>query len=440
MFQRAIGVAFFSVLALSSSANADARIPRRSLGHLVARQTTTPSQSEFSTATPSATATATGTPRATVTNVPVTSPTPLPLASIVPLAQLASDANPLGLPATTSGPKPTALANAPDVPSLESFSAKLGEYPKESDWPALHIDTPQVAAWVQQIRDSGVVVPDIRPHTLDGNAAASGRDGLDDGALLHYLATSGHSVTFFVDARWALGNPQAVRTAYALGHQIGISSWSGDRLTGKHTEAVVAELGYMRALVKDLIGVTPRYVRPPLGDSDDRLRAIIRAMGMTPIGFTDTVGGPEDSESLLADGLRATSRQVVDRFNRVISRREKSDSGRGTISRHSHSWWQETHLNFGYLLPSIADRKFNLTSVAECRGQSLADAYVETSTQSLPTGSGIGGKVTAFDETASKNATLGGSLEQLRENGASTRFVSSTGPVIVAALLAILTL
>lgn len=57
------------------------------------------------------------------------------------------------------------------------------------------------------------------------------------------------------------------------------------------TEQIVAELGYTRKAIKDVLGVTPTLMRPPYGDIDDRVRAISLAMGMVPVIWTRTPSG-----------------------------------------------------------------------------------------------------------------------------------------------------
>jgi peptidoglycan/xylan/chitin deacetylase (PgdA/CDA1 family) len=57
------------------------------------------------------------------------------------------------------------------------------------------------------------------------------------------------------------------------------------------TDQVVAELGWARKAIKDVLGVTPTLMRPPYGDIDDRVRAISLAMGMVPVIWTSTGTG-----------------------------------------------------------------------------------------------------------------------------------------------------
>ena len=75
-------------------------------------------------------------------------------------------------------------------------------------------------------------------------------------------------------------------------------------MTTVSTEGIIAELGWSKKVIKDVLGVTPLYWRPPYGDIDDRVRAISKAMGLEPIMWTrispsatfDT-GGKQFSES-----------------------------------------------------------------------------------------------------------------------------------------------
>ena len=57
-------------------------------------------------------------------------------------------------------------------------------------------------------------------------------------------------------------------------------------MTTLTTEEAIAELGWTKKIIKDVLGVTPNYWRPPYGDIDDRIRAISQAMDLTPIMWT----------------------------------------------------------------------------------------------------------------------------------------------------------
>ncbi|TPX35364.1 hypothetical protein SmJEL517_g02226 [Synchytrium microbalum] len=52
-------------------------------------------------------------------------------------------------------------------------------------------------------------------------------------------------------------------------------------LTGVSTEQIVMEMHYSVLAIEQVTGTRPKYARPPLGDSDDRVRAIFAAMNLT---------------------------------------------------------------------------------------------------------------------------------------------------------------
>lgn len=74
-----------------------------------------------------------------------------------------------------------------------------------------------------------------------------------------------------------------VQAEYISGHQLSVHTWSHPYLTKLTNEEIVAELGWTKQVIKDVVGVTPNTFRPPYGDIDDRVRAIAAQMGLTPI-------------------------------------------------------------------------------------------------------------------------------------------------------------
>ena len=70
-------------------------------------------------------------------------------------------------------------------------------------------------------------------------------------------------------------------------HHISVHTWShAAPLTTLTNEQIIAELGWSKKVIKDILGVTPNTMRPPFGDIDDRVRAISLAMGLRPIMWT----------------------------------------------------------------------------------------------------------------------------------------------------------
>jgi len=133
--------------------------------------------------------------------------------------------------------------------------------------------------------------------------------------LLDYLDQQNLKSTFFVVGSRVISFPTTLQTEYMSGHQIGVHTWSHPPLTTLTNDQIIAELGWSKKVIKDVLGVTPNIMRPPYGDvefvvlhsylplrlskNSNRVRAIATAMGLTPVIWTrvsptatfDTNGG-----------------------------------------------------------------------------------------------------------------------------------------------------
>lgn len=183
-------------------------------------------------------------------------------------------------------------------------------------------DSPEVQQWILEVNNSGIAIPDLAP-TQPGGCPANPqfasdqsrcwwtcggcvRDsdisscpdkytwGLtyDDGPalytpnLLNYLDQNDLKTTFFAVGSRVISYPALLQEEYMGGHQIAVHTWSHPPLTTISTEGIIAELGWSKKVIKDVLGVTPIYMRPPYGDIDDRVRAICKAMGLEPVMWT----------------------------------------------------------------------------------------------------------------------------------------------------------
>lgn len=84
--------------------------------------------------------------------------------------------------------------------------------------------------------------------------------------LIEYLNSQNLKATFFVIGSRVISFPTTLQTEYMAGHQIGVHTWSHRPLTTLTNEQIIAELGWCRKAIKDVIGVTPNQMRPPFGD------------------------------------------------------------------------------------------------------------------------------------------------------------------------------
>jgi hypothetical protein len=221
-----------------------------------------------------------------------------------------------------------------------------------------------------------------------------------------------------------------LQSEYMAGHQIAVHTWSHTALTTLTNEEIVAELGWSKKVIKDTIGVTPLYMRPPYGDIDDRVRGICEKMGLTPIIWTNGNGVEFDTDDWKIPAGVATGPSSLSRFNEILEQAAQIDTGFIVLE---HDLYQEAvDLAVGYVLPAAiksinASSPYTLKSIADCLGAGVANSYAETTTNktaltgttAVPGASGtatIGGG--AVSGTAS--ASGGGGSSSNNTSGASS--------------------
>ena len=206
----------------------------------------------------------------------------------------------------------------PETPASKVIPSN---YPKLDTVPPT--DSAEVQQWIAEVQSSGIEIPDFSPTVAGGCPAnpgpatdptrcwwtcggctrqsdvtscpTKGTWGLtyDDGPayytpnLLQYLDEHSLKSTFFAIGSRCAQFPHFLQNEYMSQHQISVHTWShAAPLTTLTTEQVIAELGWSKKVIRDVLGVTPNTMRPPYGDIDDRVRAISLAMGLIPIMWT----------------------------------------------------------------------------------------------------------------------------------------------------------
>ncbi|EGF99006.1 family 4 carbohydrate esterase [Melampsora larici-populina 98AG31] len=227
-----------------------------------------------------------------------------------------------------------AAAPIPGFPNLPSVTIDPSKYPALDQVPP--VDSDIVKQWVSKIDMSKA--PNVSVNGLNGctnttfNAASiakSGSDGncwstcsgcirdtdvtscpnkgtwgasFDDGpspytpSLLQYLDQKKLKATFFVVGSRVISYPKVLQAEYMSSHQICLHTWSHTSLTTLTNEQIIAEFAWSMKAIKDVIGVTPNCARPPYGDVDDRVRYIMKSMGLSVILWTSVNGVAFDTE------------------------------------------------------------------------------------------------------------------------------------------------
>ncbi|KAF8168252.1 hypothetical protein B0H34DRAFT_645742 [Crassisporium funariophilum] len=340
-----------------------------------------------------------------------TNPTAVPLASIV-ANETSSATRPLDSTAVP-GTTPTFLPGAPALPNAALLHP--ADYP-HLDLPP-PVDSPEVLQWIQDVKDTGVVIPNITATVLGGcaaNAAAAADQtrcwwtcggcvrstditecptpmnwGLtyDDGPsfytsnLLNYLDQQSLKSTFFVVGSRVISFPATLQTQYMGQHQIAVHTWSHPSLTTLSNEEIIAELGWSKKVIKDVLGVTPNMMRPPFGDIEqvDRVRAISIAMGLTPVMWTRISPlATFDTDDFNIHGGSTSVQQVLQNWEHILGNATSMNSGFIVLE---HDLFEQTvEVATGYILPDALAHNppFTIKPVVQCRNLDMADAYIET--------------------------------------------------------------
>ncbi|KAL2918363.1 chitin deacetylase [Polyrhizophydium stewartii] len=179
---------------------------------------------------------------------------------------------------TSSSASPSPSPTDPSLPGPGPWLPNgSGLAPLNGEWNAFLKDLPTTAT------STGPTSADIRACASADDWAFSYDDGPSSNTplLLDELKKRNIKATFFVVGFNTIQNPAIVRRAYAEGHTIGIHTWSHPHLTQLTNAEILSEILYTARAIKQTIGVTPRLVRPPYGDHDSRVRAVINRLGMT---------------------------------------------------------------------------------------------------------------------------------------------------------------
>lgn len=404
----------------SSSASAAPAAATSSTSGLPVVHTTSSSSTPVASPTPvSSLAPTTPTTQAAVSTSVTTSATPTgppPLATytgVPPLANISSGmATRSPIPDTTTylpGATPP-ISGAPVLPT----ALTLGSWPTQDQVPDTTSD--EVQQWLKEL--DGYNIPNLST-TVDGTcvndpaAAADAADrgwwtcgghtrdtdivdcpdkftwgvSFDDGPaaytqyLLDYLSEKDINATFFVVGSRVIERPDVLIEEYMNGHEISVHTWSHRALTTLTNEQIVAELGWTRKAIKDVLGVTPTTMRPPYGDIDDRVRAISLAMGMIPIIWTSSpVGGPFDTNDWRVAGGLVNGTDSFNTFENILGYASTLDTGFIVLQ---HDLFEITvDLAIGYTLDAALSHqpKFNLMSIGECQHFPPGNLYLETNT------------------------------------------------------------
>ncbi|KAL1919065.1 uncharacterized protein VTP21DRAFT_2446 [Calcarisporiella thermophila] len=308
-------------------------------------------------------------------------------ASAPPSGPASSAAAPAASSAASAAPP--AASSAPAGGALPPGS--VAGYPPPDKVPPT--DSPEVQAWLKLVDFSKV--PTL-PLSKNGECANSVVDpnacwwtcqkctrpedivycpktsqwGLtyDDGPTVHtpqlldYLKQNNIKSTMFVVGSRVIQNPDVLRREYAEGHHIAVHTWSHSPLTSLTNEQIVAEVKWTEKAIKDTIGVTPVYMRPPYGDYDDRVRAIMKQLGYKTVIWTDGF----DTQDWQIPAGQVTTQQVIGNFSNWLPKIQSMQTGFIVLEHDLYP--QTVQIAIQNILPAAIQNKLQMMPVPQCIG------------------------------------------------------------------------
>ncbi|MCL6562624.1 MAG: polysaccharide deacetylase family protein [Firmicutes bacterium] len=154
--------------------------------------------------------------------------------------------------------------------------------------------------------------------------------------------------TFFLSGPWAQQNPSLVREMARDGFEIESHGWAHVNYSQLSYQGVVDNIARANAVLSELAGQRPRFVRPPNGDFSPQSIRAARSLGYT------TVTWGTDSLDWMNPGVATIVRRVVDRvFPGDI------------ILMHASDTCKQTDLALPQILSGLAHKGYRLVTLKQ---------------------------------------------------------------------------
>ncbi|KAG0044160.1 chitin deacetylase [Gryganskiella cystojenkinii] len=243
--------------------------------------------------------------------------------------------------------------------------------------------------------------------------------------LLDYLQAQKLSATFFLIGSNVIQYPQTALREVKEGHHIASHTWSHTALTTLTNDQIVAEMKWTEKAVLDATGYKLKYMRPPFGDINSRVRFVLKKMGYIPVDWTSQAYDTDDW-MLPASTTEAS---VIANFTKTLDTYVAGPKTKGFYClEHDHK--AETVAVAQKLIPLGQAKKINFASVAGCEND--AAPYQVGGTAPMPSVSGTNGVIKPTG-TSSGNGTNPTGPAVIGHNAGSASATVSIGLVAVAA-------
>ncbi|KAG0019010.1 chitin deacetylase [Podila clonocystis] len=232
--------------------------------------------------------------------------------------------------------------------------------------------------------------------------------------LLRFLDEKRVKATFFLVGGNVVQYPDLVVQESVAGHHLASHTWSHHALTTLTNEEIVAEMRWTEKAIFEASGYRVRYMRPPYGDVDNRVRFVLKKMGYTIVDWT---GDRFDSNDWQIPQMSA--RQVMFTFKRAIASYAATLLETKGFITLEHDLTKETVAIAMAAIPIGLASNLTITTVADC----LGDRHPYANVVNLPT---------TVSPVASVNATASTTGESGQETKGHARVQSNQGVLLTS--------
>ncbi|KAL1958116.1 hypothetical protein VTO42DRAFT_5156 [Malbranchea cinnamomea] len=175
------------------------------------------------------------------------------------------------------------------------------------------------------------------------------------GALLDQLAAAGAKATFFVTGtlyNCIYSGAATLQRAYNEGHQIASHTWTHANLQDLDDNGIRTEMARVEDALANILGVKPRYMRPPYGATGGNVMNVLSQMGYKVVTW-DVDSGDWNNTPVWQ------SQQVI---------QNAGTSGNGHIILMHEPIQSTVYELVPWLLDYARQNGLELVTVAECLG------------------------------------------------------------------------
>ncbi|KAF9112686.1 chitin deacetylase [Mortierella sp. AM989] len=201
-------------------------------------------------------------------------------------------------------------------------------------------------------------------------------------SLLEVLHKENVKATFFLIGGNVVQYPNIVKTELEQGHHLASHTWSHHALTTLTNEQIVAEMKWTEKAIEDVTGYRVKYMRPPYGDVDNRVRFVLRKLGYIVVDWT---GDAFDTNDWKIPMKQATVPSAIEHLEKSIITyiANKNFNKKGFISLE-HDLSSETVDVAKSLIPFGTSHGLIIQSISNC----LRDAFPYAAMHGVVKGNG----------------------------------------------------